>query len=105
MDLQGPRGLGGGQKGPKESRGRPVASQGVDGLAYRVPGGQGAGLHGPRGSKVDLHSPKGSRGRPNGFQGVKAWAYRVQGGQGVGLHGPRGSRGRLIGSQRVKGEG
>ena len=51
LDLQGPRGLGGGQKGPKEARGRPVASQGVDGLAYRVPGGQGAGLQGPKRSR------------------------------------------------------
>ena len=62
------------------SRGKPIGSQGVKGWAYRVPGGQGAGLQGL----------EGSRGRPAGSQGVKGKAYRVSGGQGVGLQDPRG---------------
>ena len=43
------------------SRGGTKGSQGVNGLAYWVPGGQGIGLQGPR----------GSRGRPRGSQGFK----------------------------------
>ena len=46
-------------------------SQGVKGLAYRVPGGQRVGIQGPR----------GSRGRLSGSKGVKGEAYRVPGGQ------------------------
>ena len=41
-------------------------------MAYRVPVGQGVGLHVTR----------GSTGRPTGFQGVKGYAYRVLAGQG-----------------------
>ena len=42
------------------SRGRPTGSQVVKGYAYRVSGGQGAGLEGTM----------GSRGGPTGSQGV-----------------------------------
>ena len=49
---------------------QPTWSQGVNWLAYMVPGGQRVGLH----------------------------SYRVPGGQLVGLQGPRGSRGRHVGS-------
>ena len=54
-------------------------SQGVMGWAYRVPGGQDAGL---RGQRVNLQGPRMS---------------------GVGPQGPRGSIGRPSGSQAVKG--
>ena len=53
------------------SRGGPKGSQGVKGLAYWVPGGQGIGLQGPRGSRGSLQCPMGSRGGPTGSQGVK----------------------------------
>ena len=66
---------------------------GVNGWAYRVPGGQG----------VDKQGPRESKGRHIGFQGVTKLAYRFPGGQGVGLEGFRGSRGRQTGSQGVKG--
>ena len=47
-----------------------------------VPGGKGVDLQGLR---------------------VKELVYRVPRGQGVGQQGPKGSRGRLTGSQGVKG--
>ena len=85
------------------ARGRPTGSQRVNGLAYRVPGGQGVGLQGPKGlwgrltgSQGATGWPTGSQGSigwPTGSQGVKRLAYRVPGSQGVSLHGPRGSRG------------
>ena len=56
-----PGGQGVDLEGLRESRSRPIGSQGVKGYADRVPGGQGVGLQGPR----------GSRGRLTGSQGVK----------------------------------
>ena len=56
---------------PKGSRDRPTGSQGVKGLAYRVPGGGGVAYRVPGGGGVGLQGPRGSRGRPTGSQGVK----------------------------------
>ena len=52
-----------GLQGPRGSRGWPTGSQGVNRLAYMVPGGQGVDLQGPR--------ARGSRDGPTGSQGVK----------------------------------
>ena len=103
------------------SHSRPTGSQGVRGLAYRVPGSQGVSLQVPKGSRdrptgsqgvkglayrvpgSQGVGPRGSRGWHTGPQGVNGLAYRVPGGQRIGLEGPRGSRGRPRGSQAVKG--
>ena len=42
VGLQGPRGQGVGLQGPRGSKCGPTGTQGVNGWAYRVPGGQGA---------------------------------------------------------------
>ena len=50
----GSGGQGVGQEGPRDSRGRPMGSEGVKKSAYRVPRGQG----------LDLQGHRGGRGRP-----------------------------------------
>ena len=53
------------------ARGWPTGSQGVKGLAYRVPRDQGVGLQGPRGKGVGKEGPRRSRCRLRGSQEVR----------------------------------